>query len=210
LRGRSCYGGLDLSTSVDITAYVLCFPPQTKEDKYKFIYRFFIPEENIVERERKDRVPYRHWIQQGFVIATPGDVIDDVYIEDLIREDAEKYDIKEIAYDPWNANPITNHLTADGMTMVQINQRYASMSPATKDFEKKVLSREIATGGNPVMDWMISCTEVKSDRQGNIMPMKPERDKSGKRIDGVISSIMALNRAVIHTEPEVHVEVYTL
>ena len=94
--------------------------------------------------------------------------------------------------------------------MVPIFQRYSGMAVATDTFEKKVLGKEIAHNDNPVMKWMVSCTEVKSDRQGNIMPMKPQRDKSGKRIDGVVASIMALHRAVIGTEPQPEVEVWAV
>ena len=122
--------------------------------------------------------------------------------------DIEKYSIQEIAYDPWKAHEIVNHLQEAGFTMVPIFQRYSGMAVATDTFEKKVLGKEIAHGDNPIMTWMVSCTEVKSDRQGNIMPMKPRRETSGKRIDGVVASIMGLGRAVIHTE-DAKVEIWT-
>ena len=210
LAGRKCYMGIDLSASQDITAVVLCFPPEEDKEKYQFLYRFFIPGENIIEKERKDKVPYSYWIEKGFVISTAGDVIDYDFIEQQVLLDAEKYSIQEIAYDPWKAQEIVNHLQEAGFTMVPIFQRYSGMATATDTFEKKVLGREIAHSDNPIMTWMISCTEVKSDRQGNIMPMKPQRDKSGKRIDGVVASIMALHRAVIGTEPQSEVEVWAV
>jgi len=210
LSGRKCYVGIDLSASQDITAVVLCFPPEEDEEKYQFLYRFFIPGENIIEKEHKDKVPYSYWIEKGFVISTPGDVIDYDFIEQQVLLDAEKYNIQEIAYDPWKAQEIVNHLQEAGFTMVPIFQRYSGMAVGTDTFEKKVLGREIAHGDNPIMTWMISCTEVKSDRQGNIMPMKPQRDKSGKRIDGVVASIMALHRAVLGTEPQSEVEVWAV
>ena len=144
------------------------------------------------------------------MISTPGDVIDYDYIEQQVLLDAEKYSIQEIAFDPWKAQEIVNHLQEAGFTMVPIYQRYSGMAVATDTFEKKVLGKEIANGNNPVMTWMVSCTEVKSDRQGNIMPMKPQRDKTGKRIDGVVASIMALHRAVIGTEPQPEVEVWAV
>jgi phage terminase large subunit-like protein len=210
LAGRKCYMGIDLSASQDITAVVLCFPPEEDKEKYQFLYRFFIPGENIIEKERKDKVPYSYWIEKGFVISTTGDVIDYDFIEQQVLEDAERYDIQEIAYDPWKAQEIVNHLQEAGFTMVPIFQRYSGMAVATDTFEKKVLGKEIAHGDNPIMTWMVSCTEVKSDRQGNIMPMKPQRDKTGKRIDGVVASIMALHRAVIGTEPQSEVEVWAV
>lgn len=198
LAGRPCYGALDLSTNIDITAWVLCFPPLEGENEYKFVFRFFIPEENILEKQRKDKVPYIHWRDKGLIIATDGNVIDYDYIEAQIKEDGEKFDLREIAYDPWNSTEIVNHLS-DIFEMVPFRQGFGSMSAPSKDFEKKVLGKEIAHSSNPVMTWMVSCTEVKQDPAGNIKPVKPDRHKTGKRIDGVVASIMALDRAV-HNE----------
>jgi phage terminase large subunit-like protein len=196
LKGRPCYVGVDLSANQDITAVVYDFPPSEPEERYKQVYRFFIPGDNIIEKTRKDRVPYDIWIEKGLVIPTPGDVVDYDFIEQTILQDAENFEILEIAYDPWKAQEIVNHLTESGFTMIPIYQRYSGMAAFTDAFEKAVLGAQIQHGGNPVMQWMISCTEVKSDRQGNIMPMKPRREKTGKRIDGVVASIMAHGRAV--------------
>ena len=196
LTGRPCYAGLDLSASQDITAIVYDFPPVEYGGCYRQIYRFFIPGDNLIDRIRRDKVPYDVWIKQGLVIPTPGDVIDYDYIEQVILEDAEKFEILEVGYDPWKAQEIVNHLTEGGFTMVPVYQRYSGMASFTDAFEKDVLSGQIQHGGNPIMQWMVGCAEVKSDRQGNIMPMKPLRDKTGKRIDGVVASIMAHGRAV--------------
>ncbi len=195
LEGRRCIGGLDLSSTLDITAFVLAFPPIAPSEPWKFIYRFFMPEESLLERERQDRVPYTYWVEKGEIIATPGNVVDYDYIEQEITELGGHFVIDEINYDPWKAQEIVNHLSAH-FEMVQCPQRYSPMAIYTDTFEKKVIAQELAHNGNHVMRWMISCTEVKSDRQGNIMPMKPRRDTSGKRIDGVVASIMALGRGV--------------
>jgi len=206
---RPCFGGMDLSASQDITAWVLCFPPAGEEKLYRFLYRFFIPEENIIERERRDKVPYTYWRDHGLLFTTPGNVIDYDFIEQQILLDTEKYELREIAYDPWKAQEIVNHLEPN-FTMVPIFQRYSGMAAPTDTFEKKTLAREIAHNGNPIMTWMVACTEVKSDRQGNIMPMKPQRDKTGKRIDGVVASIMALYRAVMDAEQRAKVEIFAV
>lgn len=209
LIGRECYAGIDLSATQDITAIAYSFPPKNEEEIYQFLYRFFIPEDDLIEKERKDKVPYSYWIEKGFIITTPGNAVDYDFIEDQILIDAKKFQFQEIAYDPWKAQEIVNHLQ-ENFTMVPIQQRYSGMALPTDTFEKKMLAKKIAHGNNPVMKWMISCTEVKSDRQGNIMPMKPQREKTGKRIDGVVASIMALYRAVIQTEPDVKVEVFAV
>jgi phage terminase large subunit-like protein len=197
LVGRACYSGLDLSSSLALTALVHCFPPQMSGEPYKLICRFFLPENDIIERSQKDRIDYKKWADNGLLILTPGDVIDYDIIEQVIQEDHELYSIKEIAYDPWKAQEIINHVSEFGIEMVPIFQRYSGMAVPTHEFEKAVMSATLATNNNPILTWMMACTEVKSDRQGNIMPMKPERDSTGKWIDGIVASIMAYYRASI-------------
>jgi phage terminase large subunit-like protein len=198
LKGRTCFVGLDLSTVIDISAYVLVFPPITEGERWKLLCRFFIPGDNLNEREKKDKVPYIAWVSAQLIITTPGNVIDYDFIETELKKDAAKYVFAEIDYDPWKAQEIINHMSQGGITMVPIEQTYRGMAHFTDLFEKAVLSGTIAHGGNPVMKWMMSCTEVKSDRQGGIMPMKPRREASGKRIDGIVAAIMGHGRAILN------------
>ncbi len=195
LLGRPCYAGLDLSTVMDITALCLCFPPLEDELIYQLLWRFWIPEDNMLEKIKKDRVPYDLWREQGYLVATPGNVIDYDFIEAQVKHDAEQFEMKELAYDPYNASQVIVHLTAEGITAFPFRQGFLSMSPAAKDFEKRVLAGELANGCNPIMDWMINCTTVVSDPAGNIKPVKPDRMKESRRIDGVIAAIMATYRA---------------
>jgi phage terminase large subunit-like protein len=196
LIGRSCFGGIDLSTTTDISAWVLCFPPIELEKKFTFLYRFYIPGDNLLERERLDKVPYGLWADQGYVTITDGNVIDYDFIEAQILQDAVDYKIGEIAFDPFNATEITTHLGNEGLNMVPFRQGFTSMTGPSKDFEKRVLGKELNHGNNPVIRWMVSCTEVAQDPAGNIKPIKPDRGKTGRRIDGTVASIMALDRAV--------------
>jgi phage terminase large subunit-like protein len=202
LTGRACCGGMDLSSTQDISALCLSFRPQSEGEPYKHLYRFYIPEEKVSEKEDLDKVPYRAWVDEGLIIATPGDVIDYDFIERDILNWAAAYEIKEFAYDPFHALEIVNHLKNAGVNMIPIQQGYRMMAPMCSVFEKHVLSKEMAHNGNPVMAWMVSCVEMKSDRQGNVMPMKPRRGSSGKRIDGVVANIMALGRASFQTYAE--------
>jgi phage terminase large subunit-like protein len=197
LAGRSCYGGMDLSATQDITALALTFPPKEPGEPFKNLYRFYIPEELVADKEFADKVPYQAWIDKKLVFATPGNVIDYDYIEADIMEQAELYQIEEYCYDPYHAQEIVNHMTDAGITMLPIRQGYAMMSPFCGAYEQKVLSCQMAHNNNPVMNWMISCVEMKADRQGNVMPMKPRRGSSGKRIDGVVANIMSLGRAAL-------------
>lgn len=196
LAGRKCFGGLDLSTTTDLSAWVLCFPPEIKGDKYQFLYRFFLPQDNMREREQREKVNYSVWIRNGFITATPGNVIDYDFIKYQILEDAKKYSIDELNFDPYNSTGLITDLMQDGINCVEFRQGFLSMSPACKEFERKVLGAEMATGGNPVMNWMIACAETASDPAGNIKIVKPERGKTGKHVDGVVASVMAFWRAV--------------
>jgi len=196
LVGKPCYLGMDLSAPHDIAALALCFPPQSSKERYQFLFRFFMPLQIIMDRVEKDDIPYSSWIKKNIVINTPGDTIDYPYIMKKILEDAKSYEIREIAYDPWKAHEIIDRLEDKGLTMIHIQQTFSGMCSPTNIFRKEIQNRAIAHDGNPVMNWMISCAELKSDRQGNIMPKKPNREKSEERIEGVMASIMALARAV--------------
>lgn len=200
LSGRRCWGGLDLSTTTDLSAWVLCFPPEAKGDKFQFLYRFFLPQDNMHERELREKVNYSAWIRNGLITATPGNVIDYDYIMHQILEDAKKYSIEELNFDPYNSTALVTDLMAEGLNCVEFRQGFLSMSPACKEFERKVLGGELATGGNPVMNWMVACTETVSDPAGNIKIVKPERGKTGKHVDGVVASVMAFWRAIQATE----------
>lgn len=204
LKGRPCYGGLDLSSILDISAWTLCFPPIESDEvkKYQFLHMFFIPSDNMAERERRDKVSYSAWIRQGLVTATHGSVIDYSFIEDRILKDAKTYNIREIALDPYNARSTITKLQGENMIVIELRQGYLTMSPMAKDFEVKVLAGELAMGNNPIMNWMIGCTEITTDPAGNIKPVKPDRQKTGKRIDGIISSIMSLSRATANESPD--------
>jgi phage terminase large subunit-like protein len=192
-----CYAGLDLSTNIDITAFVPAF---ACEDKIPLMPMFFIPEDNMYERMERDKVPYDLWVDQGYVIATPGNVIDYSFIKEYVLEFAETYDLRELAYDPYNASQLIVELQNEGIECVEFRQGPYTMSPASKNFEQKVLAGGLAHGGNPVLSWMISCTAVKYDAKNNIQPVKPNRQRSGKRIDGTIASIMAVDRLIRNTE----------
>ena len=205
LVGRPCYGGLDLATTTDIAAFVLTFPPAAAGEPLWLLPFFWIPQDAMLERERRDRVPYSTWVRLGLVEATPGNVIDYGYIRRRINELADLYDIKEIAYDPWNATQVVIELEGDGLTMVEMRQGYASLTAPSKELLRLVLSGGIAHGGNAVLRWMADNVTVRSDPAGNIKPDKG--NKVSGRIDGIVASIMALGRATVSAdEPSVYEE----
>ena len=193
LRGRTCYGGLDLSSTTDISALVLVFPPQTEEDDYSALCRFWIPEEAMHIRSHRDRVSYEAWVRQGHITATPGNVIDYDYILSQIDEDAQNFDLQEIAFDRWGATKIVQEIAEHGLTCVQFGQGFASMSPPMKELEKQILSHRLAHGNNPVLTWMADNLVAAEDPAGNI---KPDKSKSIEKIDGMVALIMGLDRAI--------------
>lgn len=197
-RGQTCYAGLDLATVRDIAAFELAFPADDTGTIATFGY-YFVPEEKILERAKKDRVPYDQWAREGWLISTPGNVIDYGFIRSKIQEIADRVIVKEIGYDRWNASQIVTDLQGDGFTMVPIGQGFASMSSPAKELEKLVVSSTFAFDGNPVTTWMASNVTVKQDPAGNI---KPDKERSGDRIDGIVAICMALSRLMVNTHED--------
>lgn len=195
LIGRECYGGLDLSSSTDITAFVLVFPPREENEPYYILPYFWVPEDTIDLRVRRDHVPYDVWKAQGSAMATEGNVIHYGFIEQFITELGTKYNIKEIAYDRWGAVQMSQDLADAGFTIVPFGQGFKDMSPPTKELMKLVLEGRIAHGGNVPLRWMMDNIYVRTDPAGNI---KPDKEKSTERIDGAVATIMALDRAIRH------------
>ena len=200
LKGRLCYGGLDLSSTTDITAFVLVFPPEDEDGKYEVLPFFWLPEETLELRVRRDHVPYDTWKAKGLIMTTEGNVVHYGFIEKFIEELGTQYNIKEIAYDRWGAVQMVQNLEGMGFTIVPFGQGYKDMSPPSKELMKLVLEKKIAHGGNEVLEWMVDNIYIKTDPAGNI---KPDKEKSTEKIDGAIALIMALDRAIRHNgQPE--------
>lgn len=199
LLGRECFAGLDLSSSTDITAFVLVFPPKAENDKYIILPFFWIPEDTIRQRVARDHVPYDVWESKSSIMTTDGNVIHYGFIEKFIEELGKKYNIKEIAYDRWGAVQMSQNLEDAGFTIVPFGQGFKDMSPPTKELMKLVLEGKIAHGGNEPLRWMMDNIFVRTDPAGNI---KPDKEKSTERIDGAVATIMALDRALRHKDTE--------
>ena len=193
LEGRVCYGGLDLSSSTDITAFVLVFPPLDDADKYSVMPFFWLPGDNLDLRVRRDHVNYDLWERQGFLQTTEGNVVHYGFIEAFIEELGTRYNIREIAFDRWGAVQMTQNLDGLGFTVIPFGQGFKDMSPPTKELMKLVLEQRIAHGGQPVLRWMMDNIYIRTDPAGNI---KPDKEKSTEKIDGAVATIMALDRAI--------------
>lgn len=193
LEGRTCFGGLDLSSTSDITAFALVFPPLGENDPYYVLPYFWLPEDTLDLRVRRDHVPYDVWRKQGHINVTEGNVIHYAFIEKQIVELGKRFNIKEIGVDRWNATQMIQNLEDEGFTMVPIGQGYKDMSPPTKEIYKLLLEGRFAHGGNPVLRWMAGNVVVETDAAENI---KPTKAKSTEKIDGIVAAIMALDRAI--------------
>lgn len=193
LAGKVCYAGLDLSSKIDLTAYVKLFPPTEEIPKYVAICRFYMPEDNVGRRVKEDRVPYDVWIREGFITATPGNVVDYDWIKGDILRDAKTFEIRELAFDPYNATQTAIQLKNEGITTVEFRQGFLSMSEPTKELMKIVLQKKLAHLSDPVLRWNAANVVVKQDEAGNL---KLNKDKSPEKIDGLVALVMALGRAI--------------
>ncbi len=193
LKGRKCYGGLDLSTTTDLSALALLFPPTIGEPNYKLLMRFWAPRENAELRARTDRAPYLEWGQAGLLTLTEGDVTDYEVIRRDINELADTYGIDVLAVDrAFQGIQLYTQLKADGLNVKPHGQGFLSMAAPTVAFERLVLAGMLRHGGNPILRWMASNVTVETDAAGNI---KPSKAKSQERIDGIVAGVMAVGQA---------------
>lgn len=193
LEGRACYAGLDLSSTSDLTALVLVFPPTSEDEPYIVLPFFWLPEETLSLRVRRDHVPYDQWARRGFIQTTEGNVVHYGFIERFICQLGERYNIREIAHDRWNATMMVQPLEDDGFTMVPFGQGFKDMSPPTKELMRIVLEHKLCHGGHPVLRWNMDNAFVRMDPAGNL---KLDKEKSTEKVDGAVALVMALDRAM--------------
>ena len=200
---RDCYCGVDLSTTIDLTSVTFEFP--LEDGYYAYISHSFMPEDRVDEATKRDGVPYRVWINQGFITETPGAVIDYEWIKSYIIKKSEVFNILEICIDPWNATQFGNDMDAEGFTVVDIRQGFATLSEPTKDIEKLVYEQKIIHYNNPVLTWAVNNAVARFDPAGNI---KLDKSKSKFRIDPIISLVTAHVRGITYKHREDPSEVY--
>jgi len=190
LEGRPCWVGMDLSSTKDLTALVAVFPDGA--GAFDVLSHFFIPADSIRARVNRDRVPYDQWRGQGHLTATPGNMVDYEPVRRQLQDWASRFEVREVAYDPWNATDLVTRLQdQDGFACVPIRQGFPSLAAPTKSLERAVLSKSLRHDGDPVLRWNVSNVTVETDPAGNL---KPSKDKSSERIDGVVALIMAIDR----------------
>ena len=191
LKGKVCYGGLDLASTSDLCAFSLFFP------EFKATLNWFwVPKMSAVERLERNRIPYLTWGQEGHMELTPGNVADYDLIRERILSIAEQYQMKELAIDRWNSTQLQTQLLDEGVEVVPFGQGFAQMSAPTKELERLIIANELTHFGDPVLRWNASNVSVETDAAGNL---KPSKKKSTEKIDGIVSLIMAIGRAVVQS-----------
>lgn len=194
LLGRRCWAGLDLAKTMDISALSLVFPPDDDEKLWKLLLYYWVPEDNIRKRVHEDHVPYDDWVKRGLIKSTPGNVTDYRFVRHDILELNKLYQIEEIAYDRMFANELVQYLADEGITMVEFGQGFYSMSKPTFELERLLLGGELAHNGDEVLTWMASNVAIRKDPAGNI---KPDKEKSDEKIDGIVATVMGIGRAIV-------------
>tara|TARA_R110000868_G_scaffold350508_2_gene611755 strand:- start:501 stop:2087 length:1587 start_codon:yes stop_codon:yes gene_type:complete len=197
LKGKKCWGGLDLASTMDLSSLALYFPMEDQKDVV--LVWFWCPEASAEIRGRKYKLPYDEWIADDYIKATPGNVQDYDYIRQDINKIVENYDLQSIAFDRWNSSQLVIQLSQqDGIPMSQFGQGYKSMSSPTKELEKLVLKKEINHLNNPVLRWQCENIQLQTDPAGNI---KINKQKSSEKVDGMISLVMALGEMMTDESP---------
>jgi phage terminase large subunit-like protein len=199
LHGRRCVIGIDLSETLDMTSAVKVFEPTEDDPRVFLIPRFYMPMENILEREKKDRIPYQMWAREQFITLTDGEVVDYDFILKDILEDSAKFQIGEIAFDPWNCRQFATNLMKHGFTVVEIRQGIKTCGEPSKRFLEYIYQKKIVHLGHPVLKFNAHNAVVRMDENGNVMPSKK---KSTGKIDGLHASINGFSRIIFSETQE--------
>jgi len=193
LVGKKCYLGLDLSSTIDLTGACLLFPPQEGIPDWRALFEAWVPEESMKERVKRDQVPYDKWVKQKYLHATPGNVVDYEFVEARILALNKQYEIVEVDTDPWNSRMLTQRLIKNGITVVEVPQQMAHMSPPMKEIERLSKTGQLTHEAHPVARWCWGNVVIVVDGNGNIKPMK---NKCKEKIDLIVAMINAMARAM--------------
>jgi phage terminase large subunit-like protein len=198
LKGRTCYAGLDLASTRDLTSLALMFPPDVPGEDWHAIVKTYCPRAKV-ENQADDRANYAAWEKQGWLTVTEGDVTDYAPVKADILRAMQDYDLKELGFDKWNALQLANELLELDVPLVEIPQNTGGMYPGSKKLEELVYGKRFRHNGNPVLRYAAGNVALLFDSNGNFRPDKKKSKLSG-RIDPIVASVMALSRAVVHEE----------
>lgn len=195
--GSVVYGGVDLAAVSDLCALMYTCP---MEDGTSRVWgHYWLPEAALDRLDHMTELAATDWVRQGWITVTPGNVTDYDFIRKHLNDDAEKYRISSIGFDPWNSTHLTNQLAEDGLTMEKVRQGAVTLSSPTKELKRRVLSDPplIDHRGDPVLRWMISCLVPHVDASGNV---KPDKVRSRGKIDGVSALVTSIYVQMMYNE----------
>lgn len=195
LLGRRCFGGLDLASTRDLTAYALVFPPDDPGGDWYLLVWIWCPQGKVDAQEHDDAAPYKRWQDEGWLTVTDGDVADYDPVREVIQKSIADYDVVDIGFDTWNSQQLCNQLMAVAVPMVQVPQNFGGMYPGSKTLEALVYGKQLQHGGNPVLRYCAMNVALLYDTNGNYRPNKKASQLTG-RIDGIVATVMALSRCV--------------
>lgn len=199
LEGRPCFIGLDLASKIDIAGNLLVFPPVEGDPLWHVHGRYYLPDARVIEELDSNTARYREFDALGLLTLTDGEVIDFEVIKEDLREFAGRFDVQQVAYDPWQATQLAQEMQGEGMLMVEVRQTVQNISEPMKELEALVLRKVLAHGDCPILTWMASNVLAKLDVKDNIYPNK---ERPENKIDGIVGLIMALSRAIAGQENE--------
>ena len=199
LKGRRCFGGLDLAEKSDLNAFALCFPPQEKGERWRYLFWFWLPEGAIEQYSESGDTKYRIWVNEGLIIETAGGSVDHDQVASDILDLLKQFDCQQIAFDPFHAGHIVNRLEANGCVMVKVMQTTKELDAGSREFEADLNDNKLEHDGSKVMGFMVDNVTAYYDRQGHMKPDKPKDRR--KKTDGVIAAVLAKSRAILDTGP---------
>jgi phage terminase large subunit-like protein len=202
LKGRQCYGGLDLASTSDLLALCWMFPDDTRGG-YDVLWRLWTPDANLAALDRRTAGEATVWVRDGLLTLTPGDVADYDYVRAQVNSDRETFSVASLGYDPWNATQLTNDLASDDCPLVKVRQGLMTLSPPLKELQRLVLAGTeerplLRHGGNPAVRWMVDNLAVHTDPAGNV---KPDKATSADKIDAVSALVIAMSEAMTRQPP---------
>lgn len=199
---RTCWLGVDLSMSTDMSALSFVFP--TADDGYEILPFFYFPEAKLRKKELKTGMPLQRWVADGWLEAHPGEAIDYPSIKERIRWGGRMFQLKEVCFDPWNSREISSQLITDGLQCIEVPQSFKGMSEPIKRVLKLIETGHFYHGHHPVLRWHASCLGLKSDGNDNYMPVKPNRKSQAQLIDGMTATFNAVHRALAGYQPSAY------
>lgn len=200
LKGKHCFGGLDLGVVNDFTCLSLYFPKQSGIPKAILLLWSWVPEQVDHHAVLKERYGYNDWVKDGFLFRTPGNRTDYAFVREAILKLDRDYRIRELAFDPYYSTQLVQELLAAGVKMVEHRQGTISMTYPIKEFQRQVIGRDFAHGMNPALTFMVDNLVVKSDAIGNLKCMKPDNPNSPRKIDGAVAAVMAIGRSAANPQ----------